>query len=304
MYKNFQQIVEAAVKRSQHQVCVAAAEDAELLRALKTATDMKLTSPVLTGDESRLKELAQDVGLSEFRIIDSGSPEESAAAAVAFVRKNAGAILMKGLVSTSTFMKAVLSREHGLRSGRLLSLLAVYELPQYHKLLYCTDSGINAAPDLQQKKDIINNALQAMSSMGIIKPKTAMLAASEVVDEKIKSTIDAHNLVLMTGSKEVLPCQAEGPIAFDVAFDRAAAAHKGIVSQISGDVDLLLFPNMETGNALGKSWLLFNKASWAGIVLGATAPIILGSRSDTAKIKINSIALGCLAAGGNDYEIR
>lgn len=203
---------------------------------------------------------------------------------------------MKGLVNTSVYLRAILNRENGLRSGRLLSLLAVYELPQYHKLLYCTDSGINVAPDLKQKKDIMTNALLSMKSIGIENPKTAILTANEMLDPKVQSTVDADALVKMVNNNEIPSCIAEGPIAFDVAFDEHAAKHKGIDSKIAGDVDLLVFPNIETGNVLGKSWLRFNNAKWAGIVLGATNPVILGSRSDTAEIKVNSIALACLAS--------
>lgn len=183
-----------------------------------------------------------------------------------------------------------------MRTGRLLSLLAVYELPQYHKLIYCTDSGINVAPDLAQKKVILTSALEAMKNLGFENPKTAMLTANEMVDPKVISTVDAGALVEMVEKGEVPSCIAEGPIAFDVAFDKHAAEHKGIDSKIAGDVDLLVFPNIEAGNIMGKSWLQFNGAKWAGIVLGAAAPVILGSRSDTPEIKINSIALACLAA--------
>ena len=142
----------------------------------------------------------------------------------------------------------------------------------------------------------MTNALLSMSSIGIKNPKTAILTANEMVDPKVQSTMDAFELVKMVKEGEIPKCIAEGPIAFDVAFDEQAAKHKGIDSKISGDVDLLVFPNIEAGNALGKSWLRFNDAKWAGIVLGATNPIILGSRSDTAEIKVNSIALACLAS--------
>jgi len=204
-------------------------------------------------------------------------------------------ILMKGLVNTSIYMRGILNRENGLRTGRLISMLAVYEFEAYHKLIYCTDSGINNAPNLEEKKVILQNALDAMKGIGFNNPKVAALAANEMVSPSIQATVDADGLVEAVKRGEISPCLIEGPIAFDVAFSQYAAEHKGIISNISGDVDLLVFPNIETGNVLGKSWLHFNKAKWAGIVLGASRPIILGSRSDTADIKINSIALACLA---------
>ena len=203
---------------------------------------------------------------------------------------------MKGIVNTAVYMRGVLNKEYGLRTGNLLSLLAVYELPQYHKLIYCSDSGINVAPDLEQKKVIMRSALNAMKNLGFENPNVATLTANEMVDPKVISTVDAVALVEMVKKGELPPCTAEGPIAFDVAFDKHAAEHKGIDSKIAGEVDLLIFPNIEAGNIMGKSWLQFNGAKWAGIVLGAAAPVILGSRSDTPEIKINSIALACLAA--------
>ncbi|MEG0372241.1 MAG: phosphate acyltransferase, partial [Clostridium sp.] len=232
----------------------------------------------------------------DYEVIDSNSPEESSRKAVELVKTNKAQVLMKGLVNTSTYLRAILNRENGLRTGRLLSLLAVYDLPQYHKLLYCTDSGINVAPNLNQKKDIMTNSLLSMQNIGIKNPKVAILTANEMVDPKVQSTVDAFELVNMVRNGDIPKCISEGPIAFDVAFDKQAAKHKGIDSDIAGDVDLLVFPNIEAGNALGKSWLRFNDAKWAGIVLGATNPIILGSRSDTAEIKVNSIALACLAS--------
>ena len=143
---------------------------------------------------------------------------------------------------------------------------------------------------------IMTNALEAMKKFGLERPKTAILTANEMLDPKVISTVEAAALTEMAAKGEIPPCIPEGPISFDIAFDKAAAEHKGIQSKIAGDVDLLIFPNIEAGNIMGKSWLHFNQAKWAGIVLGAAAPVILGSRSDTPEIKINSIALACLAA--------
>lgn len=296
MLKDFSGLLQQARKLEKVKVSVAAAEDEAVLTAVKYACDLGFVDPILVGDEEKIKKIASKIKLKNYEVVDSPSPEESAKIAVKLVKENKAKVLMKGLVNTSVYLRAILNRENGLRSGRLLSLLAVYELPQYHKLLYCTDSGINVAPNLQQKKDIMINALLSMKSIGIENPKTAILTANEMVDPKVQSTVDADALVQMVGNGEIPSCIAEGPIAFDVAFDEHAAKHKGIDSKIAGDVDLLVFPNIETGNALGKSWLRFNDAKWAGIVLGATNPVILGSRSDTAEIKVNSIALACLAS--------
>ena len=221
------------------------------------------------------------------------------AEAVKAVREGGAQVLMKGLVNTSIYMRGILNKEHGLRTGRLLSMMAVYEAPGYHKLVYCSDSGINVAPNLEQKKDILKNILLATKSIGLETPKVAALTANEMVDPKIQSTVDAAGLVEYVASGALgpdLPCVIEGPIAFDVAFDPHAAAHKKIDSKITGETDIIIFPNMEAGNIMGKSWIHLCKCRWAGIVLGATHPVILGSRADTPEIKLNSIALACLAA--------
>lgn len=296
MLKSFDEAIEKVKKVGPYTLSVAGAEDEELLKAVKKAVDMGFIKPILVGNEGKIKEIIKKVKLDNCKVINSSTSEEAALEAVKLVKKGKAQVLMKGLVNTSVYMRAVLNRQHGLRTGRLISLMAIYELPGYHKLLYCTDSGINTAPNLKQKKDILINALKAMKRMGLNNPKVAALAANEMVDEKVQATVDAAELVKMRSNNEISKCIIEGPIAFDVAFDKNAAQHKGIDSQISGDVDLLLFPNIETGNVLGKSWLHFNKAKWVGIVLGASNPVILGSRSDTAEIKINSIALGCLAS--------
>lgn len=296
MYKDFDEIMKEAVKTGPYKVCVAAADDKEVLRAVKVAQDLGFVKPVLVGNEEAIKSYAGEIGLSEYKVHHAETHEAAAAKAVDLVRTGDGDILMKGLVNTSVYMRAILNKESGLRSGQLISMMAVYELPGYHKLLYATDSGINTAPDMKEKAVILESALGAMKRMGIEKPKVAALAANEMVNPKVQATVDAKGLVNAVEVGLVPDCIIEGPIAFDVAFSKEAAEHKGIESAVAGDVDLLVFPNIETGNVLGKSWLHFNKAKWAGIVLGASKPIILGSRSDTADIKINSIALACLAS--------
>ncbi len=293
---DFSELIERVKSLSTKTIAVAAAEDEEVLSAVKMATDMGLVKSILTGDAKKLEELAKKVGLTDYSIVDANSPEEAAAAAIACVKNGDAQVLMKGMVNTSVYMRAILNRETGMRGDGLISLIAVYELPGYHKLIFCTDSGINTAPNTEQKKQIMKNALIAMDAMGYSNPKAIAITANEMVDPKISSTVDAQALVDAVKNGELPRCIIEGPIAFDVAFDSHAAEHKGIKSEVSGDVDLIVFPNIETGNVLGKSWLHFMKAKWAGIVLGASHPVILGSRSDTAEIKINSIAMGCLMA--------
>ncbi len=296
MLKNFDDLIQKVKQTGISKVCVAGADDEEVLKAVKMATDMGFIESILVGDKEKIEAIAKAIDLTNYEIVDMKDPEEAALEGVKIVKSGRAKVLMKGFVNTSVYLRAVLNREHGLRTGRLLSLLAVYEIEGYHKLLYCTDSGVNVSPNLEQKKDILTNSLLALQGIGLDMPKVAALTANEKVDPKVASTVDAAGLVDSVAKGEIPKCIIEGPIAFDVAFDAHAAEHKGIDSKVSGDVDLLVFPNIETGNALGKSWLHFNKAKWAGIILGASNPVVLGSRSDTAEIKVNSIALACLAS--------
>ena len=296
MIKNFDDLLKRVKDAGTFKISVAQAEDKEVLQAVKMGEDMGFIYPILVGDKLKIEKAAKDVGLKRYEIVHNSNPAETALEAVKVVSRGDAQVLMKGLVNTSTYLRAVLNKEYGLRTGKLLSLLAVYELPGYHKLLYCTDSGVNVSPSLEQKKDILTNSLLAMKNMGFDMPKVAALSSNEMADPKIPSTVDAAELVNMVHNHIIPDCIIEGPVAFDVAFDPHAAKHKGIDSKISGDVDLLMFPNIETGNVLGKSWLHFNQAKWAGIILGASSPVVLGSRSDTADVKINSIALACLTS--------
>lgn len=301
MFTKFEEVVKRAKELGPFTVSVAVAQDSEVLRAIKIAEDIGLISPILVGDENKIKPLLNEVGLDENTpILHEEDDTLAVAKAVSVVREGKASVLMKGFVNTSTFMRGILNRDTGLRTGRLISLLAGYEIPGHNKIVFCSDSGVNVAPNLHQKKDILTNSLLALRSMGFENPKVAALAANEMVDPKITATADAKALVEMNERGELPSCIIEGPIAMDVACDAEAAKHKGIDSKIAGDVDLFFVPYIEVGNVLGKSWIYFNKAKWAGIVLGATNPVVLGSRSDTAEIKLNSIALACLASNKKD----
>lgn len=297
MFNSFSEVVKKAMLLGPFSISVAVAQDLEVLKVIKMAQDMGLVKGILVGNEELIRPMMKEAGLNDnIMIVNEADDEKAALKAVSIVRSGAAQVLMKGFVNTSIFMRAVLNKEEGLRTGRLISHMATYEIPGHKKIVFCTDSGINVAPDLEQKKDILTNALFALNSMGLGKPKVAVLAANELVSEKMPVTMDAKALVEMNERGELPPCIIEGPMPMDIACDAEAAKHKGIDSKITGDVDLFLFPTIEVGNVLGKSWLYFNKAKWAGIVLGATHPIVLGSRSDTAEIKLNSIALACLVS--------
>ncbi len=296
MLLSFKEMIREVQTKKCFRLSVAAADDIELLKAVKMAVDMGIVFPILVGQKETVQKAAEAAGLQEYEIIHSVSPEESAALAVEMVKEGKADVLMKGAINTSHYMRAILDRENGIRGDGLLSAFAAYEIKEYHKLIFCSDSGINVAPDVEQKKDILRNSLQALHTLGFATPKVAVLTSNEIVHPKVQATVDADILSKLASKGAFGSCIVEGPISFDVAFDPEAAKHKGVDSAITGDVDLILSPNIETGNVLGKSWLTLGKAKWAGLVLGTQHPVILGSRSDSAEVKINSIALACLMA--------
>ena len=207
---------------------------------------------------------------------------------------------MKGMVNSSDFLRAVLHPECGLRTDRLLCHLAAFEVPGDKKLVFHTDGGMNVAPTLAEKKDIVRSSLRALADLGIDCPKVAVLAANEVVSPKMPATVDAQALMEMNRRGELGPAIVEGPMAMDVALSREAAAHKGIKSRIAGDVDLFVVPGIEAGNILGKALIHCAGAQSAGVILGATRPVVMVSRADSAAAKLNSIALACCLAVGSD----
>ncbi len=226
-------------------------------------------------------------------------PAKAALTAVAIVRETESGILVKGLVNSSEFLRAVLHIECGLRTGRLLSHFAAFEEPNGEKLTYHTDGGMNIAPDLAEKKEILINAVLALHALGIAKPTGAIRAANEGVNLKMPVTVDAQALAEMSRRGELPAAVVEGPIAMDVALSPSAAAHKNLSSQISGQVDLFLVPDIAAGNILGKSLIHYGKFKSAGVILGATHPVVMVSRADTAEAKLNSIALACCIASAN-----
>lgn len=275
-------------------IVVASADDRAVLETVKMAIEGGFVRAILAGKGIEIRRLCREIGLHDPEIIDA-SEEEVCFAAIQAVRDGRAQVLMKGLVNTSTFLRAVLNKERGLYDNRLLSLIAAYELPFYHKLIFCADSGINIAPDIAKKTQILLQSLAFLKDIGYEAPRVALLTANEMYDPKVAASADARTISLMDFSAHGLSPLVEGPISLDIAFDQQAALHKGVDSRISGNVDFLLFPNIESGNFLGKSWLMFNNAKWASLVLGARVPIILGSRSDSPEVKLNSILMACLA---------
>ena len=299
MFRNYEEMRAQAAAMGPVPVSVAAADDRAVVRAVKIAVEMGMIRPILAGREDKIRVLLQEEGLpGDIRVLDSPDPPSAALAAVERVRAGEARVLVKGLVNTSDFMRAVLDRNVGLRVGKLVCGLAVFEIPGEKKLLYQADGGVNVAPGLPEKREILVESLEAMAKFGILSPKVAVLTANEQVNPKMPATLDAAELVRMSREPGFPPCVVEGPIAMDVALDPEMARRKGLKSEVSGDVDLYLMPNIESGNIMGKLLVHYMKAKMAGIVLGVSAPVVLTSRGEPPDGKVNSVALACLASKG------
>ena len=303
MLRSFNEVMEKAKSTGKTVLSVAVAQDKDVLLAVKAAAEWGLAKAVLVGDETKIRPLLVETEMThDVTVIHETDDDAAALRAVELVRNGEAQVLVKGLINSSNFLRAVLHPEKGLRSGKMLSHLMAFEIPGEPKLLFHTDGGMNVAPGLEEKKQIMISALEALRAMGIAKPNVAILTANEQVNPKIPATVDAQALATMAAAGETPPCVAEGPIAMDVASSKEAAKHKGIQSQIAGEVDLFLMPAIEAGNLVGKALIHYAKAKNAGLILGATHPIVMVSRSDEASAKLHSIALACLISGGHEAE--
>lgn len=298
MIKAFDEILKYAKEKGPKKVAVAVAQDVEVLSAVNSAKDLGIADAILIGDKDEILAAAGKVGveLAKFEIIDVSDKTEASRVAVELVSTKKADILMKGLVDTSVVLKAVLDEKIGLRTGNVLSHVAVFDIDGYDRLFYVTDAAMNIAPNLDQKKQITENAIQVANALGNDNPKVAVLCAVEKVNPKMQPTLDAAELVRMNEEGTLSGCIVGGPFALDNAVSVEAAKHKGIDHPVAGHADILLMPFIEAGNMLYKSMVFFAKGKNAGIVVGAKAPIVLTSRADSDIAKLNSIAIGVLMA--------
>lgn len=262
------------------------------------AGDKGLIVPILVGPASRIQEIAKESGLdlSKAEIVDAPHSHAAAAKAVALVREGRAEVLMKGSLHTDELLGAVVARETGLRTGRRISHAFIMDVPTYHKVLIVTDAAINIAPTFEDKADICQNAIDLAISLGRSKPKVAILAAVETVTSKMPATIDAAALCKMADRGQITGGLLDGPLAFDNAISKNAARTKGILSEVAGDPDILLAPDLEAGNILAKQLSYLANADSAGLVLGARVPIILTSRADSVRARIASCAVAVMVA--------
>lgn len=294
MIKNLYELIEKAKSNPPKGIAVAAAEDASVLKAIKSAVEQGIVSPILVGNQNEIESLAKEMefDISNITIINNTKGAAvSAKLAVDEIRKGNAAILMKGNISTGTLLKAVLNKEAGLREADLLSHVAFFESPYYHKLLCVTDVAMNIAPDLNAKVHILKNAVDACRKIGIDKPKVAVVTAVETVNPNMPSTADAAMLKVMNERNQITNCIVDGPLAIDNAVSKEAAIHKNIESDVAGDCDIILAPNIEAGNMFYKALNFLGGASVAAVIMGASVPVVLTSRSDNENSKLLSIAL-------------
>ncbi|WP_346898123.1 phosphate butyryltransferase [Clostridium sp. UBA7503] len=296
MVKSLEELLELAKKKEKKTMAVAVAQDSVVLEAVIKAVDMGIINAILVGNEDEIKTIAKDsnIDLSRVRIINEGDITKAAAKAVELVTKGEANYVMKGLLGTSDLLKAVLNKEANLRTNNILSHVMVYDIKSYDKLLLLTDGGMVPYPELKDKIGIIKNAVTVAKALEIDMPKVAPICAVEVVNPSMQATLDAAALSAMNKRGQIKGCIIDGPLGLDNAISKEAAHHKGIVSDVAGEVDILLVPNIEAGNFLGKSMTYFAGAESAGVISGAKCPVVLVSRADSARSKLYSIALGSI----------
>jgi phosphate acetyltransferase len=272
--------------------------EATALGGAVEAAQKGLIAPLLVGPADKIAEVAKSaqIDLGDLPIVDVPHSHASAAKAVALIREGKAEILMKGSLHTDELMSAIVSREGGLRTGRRISHVFIMDVPTYHKVLIVTDGAINIAPTLEDKVDICQNAIDLANSLGLTRPKVAILAAVETVTSKMPATIDAAALCKMAERGQITGALLDGPLAFDNAISTQAAETKGIRSAVAGDPDILLAPDLEAGNILAKQLSFLANADSAGMVLGAKVPVILTSRADSVRSRIASCAVAKLVA--------
>lgn len=299
MYKNFDELVKAVKASTAKRVlAVAAAEDEAVVDAALHALEEGIAEPVFVGDRAKIKAILDTKGgAAKYDIVDA--PEGGAGQrAVELIQDGSANILMKGLMETRDFLGPIVKKENGLRTGKIMSHVVFFGVPNYHKLLMTTDGGMVMYPTLEEKRHIIDNATWALRAMGYQKPKHAVVCAIEKLNPKMLETVEAAELQRLNETGEIQDCVVVGPISYDVAMDREIAHHKGFESPYCGDFDCLIMPNMQAGNILGKCFTVTVGAPMAGIIVGAKAPAVMTSRGSDANEKFYSIAMAALAAAG------
>lgn len=299
MSKNFDDLLSKVSECSKKVLSVAVAQDKAVLEAVKAAKERGIADAILVGNEAEIREIGVSLSMNmdEYEIINEPDVVEASLKAVSLVHDGRADMYMKGLLDSKTFLKSVLNKEVGLRTGQPLSHVCVFEIPGIDRLLFFTDVAFMPYPTLEDKKFIIKYTVEVAKACGVECPKVAPLAAVEVVNPKMPVTVEAAELTRMNEEGEIKDCIVDGPLSLDIAIDRASAEEKGAMDRkITGDADILLFPDIHAGNLVYKAIVHLVKVKNGCILTGTKAPVILTSRSDTFETKVNSIALAAVVA--------
>lgn len=301
MINNFEGLISKVKEVEKKKVAVAVAQDDAVLEAVAAARDQGIADAILVGDKAKIEAIAAEINvdLTGFEIIDEPDNQKAALTAVKLAHDGVADMYMKGLIDTKSFLKSILNKEVGLRTGKPLSHVAVFEVEGIQQLLFLTDVAFMTYPTLEDKKHIIENTVEVAHACGLECPKVAPLAAVEVVNPKMPATVDADELRKMNQAGEITGCIVDGPLSMDLAIDPEAARHKGATDRpCAGCADILLFPDIHAGNLVYKTLVHTAKVENGCILTGTKVPAILTSRSDSFKTKVNSIALAAVVAEG------
>ena len=300
MLRDFNELAQiVSGKPDKKRIALACAHDEHSLDAVYEAYKAGMVSPVLVGVETEILALMDKYGFDfegNAKIYDTADDIEAAKLSVELIRESKADFLMKGKMQTADLLKQVVNKETGLQTGKIMSHVALFQLPSYHKLIIVSDGGMLLAPDVNQKVDIINNAVDTLRNIGYEEPKVAVLCGAEKLNPKAPESVDAAELKDRNMRGEIADCIVEGPISYDISISKEIAELKGFDSPVAGDADILVVPNMATGNILGKSWTINADAIMAGIIVGAKVPIVLTSRGASAEEKLYSIVLAAAAS--------
>lgn len=298
MSRNFNDLLSKLKVGKRKKLSVAVAQDEPVLEAIKAAKERGIADAILVGNKEEIEKIATkiDMDLSDFEIIHEEDIKKAALKAIELVSSGVADMVMKGLVDTATFLRSVLNKEVGLRTGNLMSHVAVFEIEGIDRLILLTDAAFNTYPDLKQKVQIINNSVMVAKSCGIENIKVAPICAVEVVNPDMPATVDAALLSKMSDRGQIKGCIVDGPLALDNALSEEAAHHKGITGSVAGRADILLLPNIDVANVMYKTLTYTSNTKNGGILVGASAPVILTSRTDSFETKVNSIALAALVS--------
>ena len=298
MLRNYDELVEIVKAHPEtKRIVLCCAHDEHSLDAVYEAYKEGLVQPVFVGKEEEIKKICAEEGFDfgDVTIYNEEYDVEAAKKAVELIREGKGDFLMKGKMQTSDLLRQVVNKETGLQVGKIMSHFGLFQVPNYHKLCVLTDGGMNVQPDLETKVKIINNAVEVLHTLGYENPKVGVLCGSEVPNKKAVESMDAVALKEMWEKGEITGCTLEGPISYDIAFDKEIADFKGFESPVAGDVDCIIMPSMVTGNCVGKAWTVSSDGRMTGIIVGAKVPVVLTSRGSGADEKFYSIVLAAAA---------